>query len=92
MRVLRNIFWVICTKPEVHCYATHAIANWPKLTISAKNQTTEGLSKKIYLQISYDHMMLLIGFSKLQNLQIEEQKSIKQKLEIWKLKFAAKYS
>ena len=36
----------------------------------------------MYLQISYDHMMLLIGFSKLQNLQIEEQKSIKQKLEI----------
>ena len=58
-------------------YADHVVANWPKLTVSVQNQTTEGLFEK---------WLLSIGYFQLQNLQIEWQKLIKQKLEIWKLK------
>ena len=42
-QVLR-VFCVICVKLEV-VYAKHVIVNWPKLTYSAQNQTTEDLFK-----------------------------------------------
>ena len=44
----RNKFYVICAKPEVNFYAKNVIANLPKLTVSAQNQTTEGLLKNLH--------------------------------------------
>jgi len=32
---------------NVNFYAKHVIANWQKFTVSAQNQTAEGLLKKI---------------------------------------------
>ena len=33
---------------NVNLYSKHAIVNWPKLTVSAQNQTIEGLLKNLY--------------------------------------------
>jgi len=63
LHMKRNKFYVICAKPEVNFYAKHVIANLPKLTVSAQNQTTEGLLKNLHRNKLWFCCSQLVTFS-----------------------------
>ena len=75
---------------NVNFYAKQVIANWPKLTFSAQNQTTEMFIKKITWKEVTNMSQYGYTFSyKIFNSKWIELKLIKQKLEFWKFKIDA---
>ena len=63
LRFLRNLRKPGSFAQNVNSYAKHIIANWPKLTVSAQKQTTEGLIKNLQTNKLWFCCSQLVTFS-----------------------------